>query len=118
MRKVYIIQYQGGNHEDQFAETYEVAKMHLESMGYIEEQPFNEDNNEAGCFTSPESSYFEASRARIISRNLITTKKCESCGKEMEQYNRIGDEYKICSECAAKLPDQREGLIKLAKGLW
>jgi hypothetical protein len=75
MRKVYIIQYQGGNHEDQFAETYEVAKMHLESMGYIEEQPFNEDNNEAGCFTSPESSYFEASRARIISRNLITTKR-------------------------------------------
>lgn len=105
MRNVYIIQYQDGNQEEQFAETYEAAKLHLESMGYIEEHPFSEENNEAGCFSSPESSYFKASRARVISRNLITTKKCESCGKEMRQYNRVGDEYKICSECASKLPE-------------
>jgi ribosome-binding protein aMBF1 (putative translation factor) len=32
-------------------------------------------------------------------------KKCEMCGKEMEKYSPYGKEYKICAECASKLPD-------------
>jgi len=31
-------------------------------------------------------------------------KPCETCGKEMDKYNYRGVEYKICGDCADKLP--------------
>jgi hypothetical protein len=37
---------------------------------------------------------------------VIESKVCESCGKVMEKFSPLnGKEYKICLECARKLPD-------------
>jgi hypothetical protein len=38
-------------------------------------------------------------------------KSCESCGKEMDKYSAYGKEYRICDECAAKLPDPMDDML-------
>lgn len=42
----------------------------------------------------------------------VTYKQCEDCGKRMSKYGTsLHTEYRICNECAAKLPDPLAGMM-------
>lgn len=119
--KVYIISFSGKFIDDEYTLSYEAAKNYLESKGYNEVQRLNEEENDAGYFVSPPTDFFQESKAKVIARNLIKdpkeTKHCETCGKEMKRFNQLGEEYKICEECADKMPDHASKMLEEVLGI-
>ncbi|WP_298737676.1 hypothetical protein [uncultured Chitinophaga sp.] len=71
MSKIFIIQHRAYFTDDEFAISYDAAKTALESRGYMEIIPLNEQENDAGIFEKPEDDLFEKFEARVISKPLI-----------------------------------------------